>query len=104
MILEIAQVILGIIFFMFLPGWLIVQSFFKDMGKMEKIIFAIIISVILGLLIGVFFGYDRNWAQITGGFTEKNIWIGEIIITIIAGIIYLISKRFKKKNKNPHKK
>lgn len=102
MILEITQIILGIIFFMFLPGWFIVQSFFQDLGKMEKILFSIIISVMLGLVVGVFFGYDRNWAQITGGFTEGSIWLGEIIITIIAGIIYLVSRKVNK-NKEPPK-
>lgn len=103
MILEITQIILGIIFFMFIPGWLIVQAFLEDLGKMEKILFAIIISVMLGLFVGVFFGYDRNWAQITGGFTEANIWLGEITITILAGITYLISRRFKKKNNHKTK-
>lgn len=96
MILNIAQIIFGLAFFLFIPGFIIVQLFFKESKTLEQILLAILFSIMVGLAIGVFFGYDRAQAVRTGGFTANNLWTAQLIITTLLLIILIIKRRLTK--------
>ena len=92
MIFETAQIILGLLFFLFMPGFLVVKIFFDNDKFLEKIMLSMLFSIMIGLVIGVFFGYDSAQAAFTGGFTETNLWLGEIITVIVLGIALLVKR------------
>lgn len=102
--LAIAQIIIGLIFFYFLPGWIFVKIAFNELEGLEKTGIAVIISIMIGLIIGVFFGYDINQASLTGGFTETNIWLAEIVVTLLLATILLVKNKYSKKVKREPKK
>ena len=55
--LEIIQAILAGILIFFLTGFLIINKFFKELGKFEKIMLSIGISLCITILIGVTLGF-----------------------------------------------
>lgn len=103
LIATIANVIVGLLFFAFLPGFIIVKLFFKDEELFERILLAIIFSIMIAMTIGIFFGYDRAQAAATGGFTTRNMWIGEIGITSLLAIGFLIKYTLEKREKPEEK-
>lgn len=97
MIDSIIQLILGIAFFAFLPGYFIVKLFFDEQETYEQILLAVVFSIMIAIAIGIFFGYDRAQAVRTGGFTVKNLWTGEIAVTSLAAIAYLVKLTLAKR-------
>lgn len=100
--LEISQIIIGLGFFLFIPGYLTTKIFFDKTTKLEKILLSVVFSIMIGIAIGIFFGYNKLQAQLTGGFTFNNIFISEIIITFIIATILYLKRRINTKTK--HKK
>ncbi|AJF62226.1 MAG: hypothetical protein QT11_C0001G0068 [archaeon GW2011_AR20] len=78
--LEIIQAILAGILIFFLTGFLIINKFFKELGKFEKIMLSIGISLCITILIGVILGF-------LGVFSLVNSLIAYGVITILILII-----------------
>ncbi len=110
-ILSISQIIIGLLFFLFLPGYFAVKLFFNSLKIDKQYLLSVIFSIMIGLVIGVFFGYDRAQALRTGGFTPENIWVGELMVTAGLALFLAIRRIIKKqkllkarKRKRSHKK
>ena len=101
LVVDAVRVLLGLAFFLFIPGWLVVLIAFGELKGLEKTMLAVIVSIMVGLIIGVFFGYDRAQALWTGGFTPENIWMGEFAVTAFLGIVYVLKRTFMKQKKLP---
>lgn len=102
--MEIAQMVLGLVFFYILPGWMFVKIFFDDLKGFEKISIAFIISIMISLAVGVFFGYDVYQAGLLGGFTETNLWLAQFLITLLLATILLVKLRHIEKIERINKK
>lgn len=94
MILLILRAIIGSLFALFIPGYLLVLIFFKELNKLQKIALAIVLSIIIAVVIGIFLGYNATMKNITGGVTEYNVWIYELLISGILFIIYILKEKF----------
>jgi uncharacterized membrane protein len=79
-VLEILQIILGVILIFFLTGFLIVNKFFKELSSLEKITLSIGISLCITILIGVLLGF-------LGIFNLMYVLIAYIIIITLILII-----------------
>lgn len=99
--MSIAQIIAGLAFFLFIPGYIITLLAFDDLEGLERIMIAAVLSIMVGLAIGVFFGYDRAQAVWTGGFTKENLWMGEVAITFLLSLAYIVKRTFMKQKKLP---
>lgn len=87
------QAIAGTLFAFFIPGYLIVLLSFKELNNLEKIALSIVISIMIAVAIGIFLGYNENMKNITGGVTEKNVWIYELMVSTILLIAYLLKEK-----------
>ena len=103
-ILDIINIIFGLAFFAFIPGFLIVKLFFGKEEVLEKSLLSILFSIMIAISIGIFFGYDRSQAALTGGFTAQNLWIGELTVTGILLSILIIKETLMKKRSFTTKK
>jgi uncharacterized membrane protein len=109
-LLAIAQIIIGLCFFLYLPGYLLTRLFFRNISNFENILLSIMSSIMIGMSIGIFFGYDRAQALLTGGFTFENILIAEIIITLVLAVLlygkreYDFVRRYNQARPNIHRK
>jgi uncharacterized membrane protein len=83
--MSILQVITGIAFLFFIPGFLLVLILFKKLNLLEKIIltigFSISINIFLGLLLAI-----------TKIYTRTNLYIALILISVIFLLFYLYKK------------
>lgn len=96
---------IGLAFFAYIPGFLIVKLFFDDEEGLEKLLLAIILSIMIAMTIGIFFGYDRAQAAATGGFTTRNMWIGELGVSSVLAIAVMVKHTLRRKTpKNAQKK
>lgn len=102
--MNILTTIIGLAFFAFLPGYLLVRLVFKDQEPLEQLLLSVIFSIMIAMTIGIFFGYDRAQAARTGGFTTKNIWMGEIIITALLGTIHIIKYTLQQRKEDKTEK
>ncbi|MBU0756897.1 MAG: hypothetical protein KKF44_02430 [Nanoarchaeota archaeon] len=103
MILELVQIILGLGFSLFIPGFLVVIIFFKEFNKAEKIAFSITFSIMISIAISIFFGYNEEWAAKTGGLTLSNIILAEFIVNSLLIVILLIQTFVQRKAVNNKK-
>ncbi len=94
MILFILKAIIGALFALFIPGYLLVLIFFKELNNLQKIALAIVLSIIVAVSIGIFLGYNETMKNLTGGVTEYNVWVYELVISGILFIIYLLKEKF----------
>ncbi len=92
---SINRLIVGLLFFFYLPGAIIVYAYFDREKKITKALLTVAFSIMIGLIVGIFFGYNRTQARIFGGFTTTNIYLGEVIVILALTIIALI-RRYKK--------
>ena len=101
MIVEILRIVLGTLFALFIPGFIIVKTFFEEFNIPEQIGFSIVFSIMIDIAIAIFLGYNESWAKVTGGLTFLNIVKAEIVVffllLIIYGIKVFIIKRFSDK-------
>ena len=75
MILHILQIIFGLVFALFIPGFLLTLIFFKELELIEKIGLAFVLSICIDIFVGLFLGYNETMKNITGGITSKNVWL-----------------------------
>lgn len=81
MIFVILKAVIGSLFALFIPGFLVVLIFFKNLSKLQKIAVSAVFSLIILVAISIFLGYNEKMMSITGGVTEYNLWIYELIIS-----------------------
>jgi uncharacterized membrane protein len=97
MIYDAIRVILGLLFGLFVPGFLIVLIFFDEMKILERFAFSVGFSIIFDVMISVYFGYDQAQALRTGGLTFSNILLAEaILIPILVAALLIKIFVFKK--------
>ena len=99
MIADILKIVIGIPVALFIPGWLIVSIFFRELKILEKIAFSIAFSIMLDIAIAIFFGYNEAQALRTGGLTFTNIVYAELIIMFILALILIIIFIIEQKRK-----
>ena len=92
MILKILQAIIGSLFALFIPGYLVTLIFFKELKPLQKIALAITFSIMIDVAIGIFLGYNENMKNLTGGVTAENIWFYSLIVTGFLLTIYLFTR------------
>jgi len=97
---------LGLIFALFIPGYLIVKIFFDDLRFREKVAYAVTFSIITDVCISIFLGYNRDWASFTGGINLQTIIVAECTVTFILLLILMLKyrKMHKKLSWNPFNK
>jgi len=91
------QIIFGILFAFFIPGFLLTLLLFNNLNILEEIAFSISFSLIILLFLGLFLGVNETMANLRGGITEFNLWFYLIFLTILLSGAYLI-KRFTSQN------
>lgn len=92
MILEILQAIIGLLFALFIPGYLVTLIFFKELKLLQKIALAITFSIMIDVAIGIFLGYNENMKNITGGVTSGNVWFYSLIVTGFLLVMYWFTR------------
>src|SRR3989338_3695637 len=117
--------VIGLIFTLFLPGYFLTLIFFREVKALERIVLSITFSIMIAVFIGIFLGYNEDVKNFTGGINKFNVWLWELIVTFVLGLIALIinrkqvnlrrmsslrhefksltTKHFKKKNNVEHK-
>ncbi len=98
MILDILHAIIGLLFGLFIPGFLLTLILFKKIDILERIALSIGLSIAIDVLVGLFLGANKTMKEITGGITELNVWLYLIFISVILGFIYVL-RLPKKTNK-----
>lgn len=99
MILEILQAIIGTLFALFIPGYLLVLIFFKELKPLQKMALAITFSIMVDVAIGIFLGYNENMKNLTGGVTAENIWFYSLIVSAFLLVMYLFTRTKPSKKK-----
>lgn len=88
MVINLLFLILGFIFTFFIPGFLIIETFFSEIPIIQKIPLHLLISVLVSTyavyIISLVFGFSRSSILLT--FLLFELWL----------IIFLINKRFKR--------
>ena len=92
MIINILQLIFGLAFTLFIPGFLITRLIFPKVEILESIVFSIVFSIALDIVIGLFLGLNETMANLTGGITELNLWFYLGFITLILLVLNLLKK------------
>ncbi len=87
--------IIGLLFALFIPGFLITLIFFRESEALERIILSITFSIMLSIAIGISLGYDKNVKEFTGGINPKNVWLWELITTSALLAVVLVMHRQK---------
>ncbi|MBI2557991.1 DUF1616 domain-containing protein [Candidatus Woesearchaeota archaeon] len=87
--------ILGLLFALFIPGFLVTLIFFRESELLERIMLSITFSIMLSIAIGISLGYSKNVKEITGGINPKNVWMWELIITSVLFAVVLVLHRQK---------
>tara|TARA_Y100000310_G_C20606168_1_gene775581 strand:+ start:526 stop:870 length:345 start_codon:yes stop_codon:yes gene_type:complete len=90
MILEILRAIVGILFGLFIPGFLLSLILFKKIDILERIALAIGLSIAIDVLVGLFLGANKTMKEITGGITELNVWLYLVFISVVLALIYVL--------------
>ena len=101
MIFEIIRAVFGLLFALFVPGFLVVAIFFKEEKPMEKLAFSITFSIMISIIIAIFFGYNAAVKDLFGGITFENLVLGEVVVNcsllILLGLDIFFGKKEKKK-------
>lgn len=99
MIDQILQVTLGLVFSLFLPGFLIVELWFKNLNKLERYAYSIVFSLMISMVVSIFFGYNQNQFNRFGGLIQSNIFMTEVFIILLL-IFIMFLKNMKTFNTN----
>ncbi len=102
---TILQIVLGFAFGLFIPGYIMVRLFFSDLNKIEQVAVAIALSIATDIAIGIFLGYNKAWAQVTGGITQFTVWRAMLVVTAVLAIALFIKLgvQYAKTHKKAHK-
>ena len=99
MILEAIIAIIGTLFALFIPGYLLVLIFFKELKLLQKIALAITLSIMVDVAIGIFLGYNETMKNLTGGVTAGNVWFYSLIVSAFLLVMYLFTRKYSQENK-----
>jgi uncharacterized membrane protein len=87
--MNLIQVVFGLILALFLPGYLIARTFFRELSELERVALAFVLSISIDIFLGLFLGYNETMKNITGGITAFNLWVYLGLITVILFSVYL---------------
>lgn len=93
MIFSALRAIIGILFALFIPGYLLTRIIFNEIESSKGIAFSLIFSLAISISLGFFLGANETMANITGGITEFNVWYYLIILSIILGFIFVLKEK-----------
>ena len=93
--LDIIHAIIGILFALFIPGYLLTILLFNDLEILERISLAIGLSMCVDILIGLLLGGNKTLMGFTGGITAFNLWIFIGAICVILLALILIKNKFR---------
>ncbi len=96
MILAILHAIIGLLFGLFIPGYILTLILFKEQEILERIALSIGLSIAIDVFVGLFLGANETMKDITGGITEANVWFYLVAVTVILATILFIQKQYKK--------
>jgi len=94
MILEVIQIILGIIFTLIVPGYLLSLILFKKFKPLERISIAIGLSIFVVVVLG-FFLSALNYLYDFQGITKFTVWLSLVVISIVFAVILITKSRQK---------
>jgi uncharacterized membrane protein len=89
--IEFIKIILGLIFTLFLPGYLLSLLLFKKLRRIERIS----LSIGLSIAITVFLGFSLSavsYLTFSKAITERSVWISFILLCVI----FTIAKLFRR--------
>lgn len=95
--IHILQIVFGLAFALFIPGYLLALIFFKELSNLEKVALGFVFSICIDVFLGLFLGANETMKNITGGITAGNIWLGLLIISGLLFFVYMLRFRPKKK-------
>jgi uncharacterized membrane protein len=98
MFADIPMVVLGLLFFGFVPGFLVVKLWFDHEEFLEQALLSVVFSIMISIAVGIFFGYDRAQADRFGGFTPENVWLGVVAVTSALLVLFIIKQVFARKS------
>jgi len=78
---------IGLLFALFLPGFFITYIFFREVKLLERIVLSITFSIMIAVAIGISLGYNENVKNITGGINPQNVWLWELVVTSVLGLL-----------------
>lgn len=90
--LDIIRIAVGLVFSLFLPGFLLNLLMFKKQDVNERIALSFVFSIVILTILGFSLGF-QSIADLTGGITKSNLYISLLIINLVLGITCLIKKR-----------
>lgn len=93
MIFDILRIIFGILFVMFMPGYLLTFLLFKKLGVIERISLAIGLSISIVVFLGFFLTAVGYIAGIKG-ITAYSIWFSLLTISLIFLILIIIKAKW----------
>ncbi len=94
-IAQINQIFFGLLFSLFIPGFLLTLIFFKELELIEKIGLAFVLSICVDIALGLFLGYNEYMKNLTGGITAANVWGGLLAVSFVLLAVYLVKERPK---------
>ena len=92
MILDAIIAVAGMMFALFIPGYLLVLIFFRELGMLQKIALAVTLSIMVDVAIGIFLGYNENMKNLTGGVTRANVWFYSLLVSAFLLVMYLFTQ------------
>jgi len=98
MILSIIKTILGILFVLFIPGYLLSWIFFRKLGLIERVCVSIGLSIVVVAFLS-FFLTGISYLPHIKGITSQSVWIS-LLITCLTFTVLIISK-YKKTSEIP---
>lgn len=88
MILDIIRIILGILFAIFIPGYLLSLILFKKLKLIERVCIAVGLNIFIVVLLSFFLTAISQFTEITG-ITTKWVWLSLITLSLIFIIIII---------------
>src|SRR3989344_1606293 len=87
---DILHAIVGIIFSLFIPGYLLTLILFDKLDIIERIGLTIGLSMCVYVLIGLLLGGSKTMMDLTGGITAVNLWIfiGSLSLILFIGVLF----------------
>lgn len=95
-LLQIFHITIGLLFSLFIPGFLLSILVFKKLNSVKRIFTSISFSIIISILLLFILGGSKFSETIFGGITKISVYLGYILICI--SLLLLIKKNNNKKN------
>jgi len=92
MIFSVINVIFGLLFGLFLPGYLLMKIFYDKQKGVERFILIVALSLAVDVLIGLSLGGNHIMKDLTGGITVLNVWVYMIFVCLVLFVVFLVKK------------